>query len=82
MKQDLDVGDTLPTTMMDIQAANWYAQGMLSLVKSSYGSIDRLQPYFYLRTPRGHWTLVVQKFVVSMIESHLDTLYGTAYEKQ
>ena len=53
MKQDLDVGDTLPTTMMDIQAANWYAQGMLSLVKSSYGSIDRLQPYFYLRTPRG-----------------------------
>ena len=39
MKQDLGVGDTLPTTMAEIQAANWFAQGMLSLVKSSYGGI-------------------------------------------
>jgi hypothetical protein len=39
MKQDLGVGDTLPTMMAEIQAANWFAQGMLSLVKSSYGGI-------------------------------------------
>ena len=79
MKQDLGVGDTQPTTMAEIQAANWFAQGMLSLVKSSYGGIDRLLPFFYLQTPRGHWTLVVQKFVVGVIEPHLDALYDVAY---
>jgi hypothetical protein len=32
MKQDLGVGDTLPTTMAEIQAANWFAQGSIKYV--------------------------------------------------
>jgi hypothetical protein len=80
MKQVLDVGDTLPTKMADIQAANWYVQGMLSLVNSSYGSIGCLKPYFYLLTPNG-WTFVVQEFVFNEIEQHLDTLFVAAYKQ-